>query len=241
VGRSSAQAYAYLLTAEFSRVDEQSLRRLRALEQYTELGSGFQIAMRDLEIRGAGNILGTRQHGFIAAVGFELYCRLLQEAVAEIKGEKPAAAKSDVRVDVPVEAVIPTEYVPDGAARISLYQELSAIDAPQGIAEMRRELADRFGPLPSSVQSLLLLMEIKTLARRIGCSHVKVAGGMLMLGFEGDAAKVQERVSALITSSERTFEVAYETPIMLTTGLAADDRAGWAQETRDILERCSAS
>jgi transcription-repair coupling factor (superfamily II helicase) len=239
VGRSSEQAYAYLLTPPFREVAEASLLRLRALEQYTELGSGFQIAMRDLEIRGAGNILGTRQHGFIAAVGFELYCRLLQEAVAEIKGEKPAEKPPEVKLEVPLEAYIPTDYIADGAARVELYQELSSVAAIEGLADIEKAMADRFGPLPASVSALLLLLRIKFAARAAGASRVAIGdGGALTIGFEGEAEAVRGRVMAFMEASALRFEVVDNPPqTLLKTLLVSATKVERAQETLAVLQK----
>jgi transcription-repair coupling factor (superfamily II helicase) len=236
VGRSSEQAFAYLLTPEFGRIEEKALLRLRALEQYTELGSGFQVAMRDLEIRGAGNILGTRQHGFITAVGFEMYCRLLQEAVGQAKGEKPVMPEQAIKIDVPLEAYIPPEYISDGAARITIYQDLSAIHDRNGINEISRELADRFGPLPPPVNSMLLLMHIKICARLVGCVQVGIAGGVLALGFAGEEEQVKNTIGPIIGSGKRLFEVAYDTTVLLKTRLASRDLLLQARESLQILE-----
>lgn len=236
VGRSSEQAYAYFLTPPFNQVNEISLKRLRALEQYTDLGSGFQIAMRDLEIRGAGNILGTRQHGFIAAVGFELYCRLLQEAVAEIKGEKIETGAVDVKLEIPLEAYIPTEYVSDGTTRISLYQELSAVSTPENINEIESSMYDRFGPLPESVNSLILLMKIKILARRAGCSRVAINKNYeLVLTFQGEQQQVKDSIQQVFQSSRREFQVQYDESVSLRTKLAATGKKEVALEVIGIL------
>ncbi|MBD3421263.1 MAG: transcription-repair coupling factor [Chitinivibrionales bacterium] len=234
VGRSSEQAYAYLLTPSFKKMDEISLRRLRALEQYTELGSGFQIAMRDLEIRGAGNILGTKQHGFIAAVGFELYCRLLQEAVSEAKGEPPPQEMTDVKVDIPLEAFIPAEYIADGATRVTLYQELSSLEQSAAIDEIEQELVDRFGPLPQKVSSLLLVMRIKVLAGLLGSASVALKDRTLHLTFEGDDELVKKRLQSAM-SSGHSFEIAYAQPISLKLGLSAVATADQATEIVTIL------
>lgn len=237
VGRSSEQAYAYFLTPPFNQVNEVSLKRLRALEQYTDLGSGFQIAMRDMEIRGAGNILGTRQHGFIAAVGFELYCRLLQDAVAEIKGEKIESRAIDVKLEIPLEAYIPTEYVSDGPTRISLYQELSAVSTPENVDEIQVSIHDRFGPLPESVNSLILLMKIKLLARRAGCNRVAInKNGELVLSFQGEQQQIKDNIQRVFRSSRRDFQVQYEKPISLRTKLAAIGKKEMALEAIGILE-----
>jgi len=236
VGRSSEQAYAYLLTPPYREVHEVSLKRLRALEQYTDLGSGFQIAMRDLEIRGAGNILGTRQHGFITAVGFEMYCRLLKEAVDEIKGAKPHEEAHEVKLDMPIEAFLPPEYVSDPPTRISIYQQLSSASCLEAIDEIEASLVDRFGPLPPHVSSLLLLMRMKILARLFGVTRVGVdSDGLLSLAFEGEETTVAERIHGLLHGSEREFKVVYGSPILLKTALAGASPIERATEALGIL------
>ncbi len=239
VGRSSEQAYAFLLTPPFGEVREDSLMRLHALEQYTELGSGFQIAMRDLEIRGAGNILGTRQHGFIAAVGFELYCRLLQEAVLEIKGEKPPFKPPPVKLDIPLEAYIPNDYIADGASRIELYQELSSIASFEMLAETEKNIADRFGPMPASVSALLLLMRIKLAAGAGGAVRVVISDAReLSLYFEGEAEAVRQKIMGVMQAASREFEVVTNAPyVVLKTKLASQEKPAMAQETLAILQK----
>lgn len=240
VGRSSEQAYAYFLTPAFKQVNELSLKRLRALEQYTDLGSGFQIAMRDLEIRGAGNILGTRQHGFIAAVGFELYCRLLQDAVKEIRGEKVETTAQEVKLEIPLQAYIPTEYISDGATRIAVYQELSSVSSFQDISDVEKSMNDRFGAVPGSVDALLLLMKIKICARKTGTSRVAVnKDDELVLTFEGDQEQIKENIGKVIKSSDLQFQIQYDTPITLRTKLAARNAHDQALQSLDILSRIS--
>ncbi|MBN1130969.1 MAG: transcription-repair coupling factor [Chitinispirillaceae bacterium] len=239
VGRSAEQAYTYLLTPPVREVAEESLLRLRALEQYTELGSGFQIAMRDLEIRGAGNLLGTRQHGFIAAIGFELYCRLLQDAVRELKGEAPPPAPIEVKLDIPLEAYVPTDYIADGPSRIEIYQELSAVATTDALTDLEKSLADRFGPLPRSVRSLLLLVRIKLAARCLGAHRVSI-GDRAELGitFEGDAEKVRDRIMAFMQSCNRQVEVnANEQATVLKIRLASTEKIEQAQEALGVLEQ----
>lgn len=236
VGRSSEQAYAYFLTPQNSQINEISLKRLRALEQYTDLGSGFQIAMRDLEIRGAGNILGTMQHGFIAAVGFELYCRLLQDAVKEIKGEKVDSVKHDVKIEIPIEAYISPEYINDGATRIALYQELSSVSTLESIDEIENSISDRFGPLPQTVNSLLTLMRIKVLSGKNGCSRVAISkDDSLILYFEGDQEQLKENLRLIFENSDRQFEVTYENPIFLKTPLITKEKNDQVLEIINIL------
>jgi len=236
VGRSSEQAYAYFLTPPFREAQELALRRLHALEQYTDLGSGFQIAMRDLEIRGAGNILGVHQHGFVAAVGFEMYCRLLEEAVKEIRGEKPSADQPSVSVDIPLEAFIPKEFVSDSAARVAVYQKLSAAKTLSDVEEAEAEMSDRFGPMPQAVHALLLLIKIKVAARAAGCSKVVLsAEGELTLTVEGDDETVRASVKLILSKSKLNFEITGAVPMLLKTRLSGKNALEQAIEAKNLL------
>src|SRR5881409_3490827 len=147
VGRERQQAYAYLLVPADGRVDEQAQRRLRALQEFTELGSGFKLALRDLEIRGAGNLLGAAQHGHIAAVGYDLYSKLLAEAVRELAGE-PTAAAVEPMISVAVEGFLPDDYVPEVNQRLAFYKRLASAVSDAEVDDLRGELLDRFGPPP---------------------------------------------------------------------------------------------
>jgi transcription-repair coupling factor (superfamily II helicase) len=238
VGRSSEQAFAYLLTPPFKEASELALKRLRVLEQYTDLGSGFQIAMRDLEIRGAGNILGEHQHGFITAVGFELYCRLLEDAVKELRGEGTFSAEKEpeTAVDIALAAFIPTDYVADGGARIAVYQELSGATTTADVDGVQQGLIDRFGPLPQSVRSLLLLMRIKVLARKVGSVKVSITeDGVLRLFFEGANEKIRDAMGRILSKTDRQMEAAGGPPAMLSTELAAETVGEQALEASTIL------
>lgn len=236
VGRSSEQAYAYFLIPSFKQINEISLRRLKALEQYTDLGSGFQIAMRDLEIRGAGNILGTRQHGFIAAVGFELYCRLLQEAVNEIKGEKPVSRKQEVKIEINIDAYISSEYISDNSTRISIYQELSSVSSIEEIDAIEKDLSDRFGPLPECVNSLLKLMKIKVLAGNAGCSRVAVnKNDELVMFFDGDQETVKNNIQNVFQNCKKIFEVQNDVPVSIRTKLLSKDKKDHVAEVLSVL------
>ena len=148
-------------------MDEQAQRRLRALQELTELGSGFKLALRDLEIRGAGNLLGAQQHGHIAAVGYDLYSKLLAEAVRELDGDQAAVAVEPV-ISVGVEGFLPEEYVPEVNQRLALYKRLAGAAGDDELADLRAELADRFGPLPAAAEQLLDIVRIRVAARALG-------------------------------------------------------------------------
>jgi transcription-repair coupling factor (superfamily II helicase) len=182
VGRERQQAYAYLLVPADGRVDEQAQRRLRVLQELTELGSGFKLALRDLEIRGAGNLLGPEQHGHIAAVGYDLYSKLLGEAVRELRGE-PTAATVEPVISVDAEGLLPEEYVPEVNQRLALYKRLAAADSAQAVAELRTELADRFGPLPAVAEQLLDTVRIRAAARALAIEKIEVGEGRALITF----------------------------------------------------------
>ncbi|MEZ6136496.1 MAG: transcription-repair coupling factor [Pirellulaceae bacterium] len=160
VGRYKHQAYCYLLIDKHKHLSPDAARRLHAIEEYSQIGAGFGIAMRDLEIRGAGNLLGTQQSGHIAAIGYELYCQLLGNAVRELTHQPPALTV-DVDVDLPIDASLPVDYVPELRQRIDIYRRLSRIGDIRELDDMREELSDRFGKLPDTVDRLLQVVELK--------------------------------------------------------------------------------
>ncbi|MGY8731774.1 MAG: transcription-repair coupling factor [Pirellulales bacterium] len=160
VGRYKHRAYCYMLVDKHKHITPDAARRLRAIEEYSEMGAGFAISMRDLEIRGAGNLLGTQQSGHIATVGYEFYCGLLEKAVRQLKKLPPKLAV-DVELDLPVDAYLPHDYVTDIRARIDFYRRLSKISEFGEISELETELIDRFGRLPTSVTQLLEISQIR--------------------------------------------------------------------------------
>ncbi|MFN3192569.1 MAG: transcription-repair coupling factor [Aureliella sp.] len=160
VGRYKNQAYCYLLVERHKHLSPDAARRLHAIEEYSEIGAGFGIAMRDLEIRGAGNLLGTQQSGHIAAIGYELYCQLLGSAVRELTHQAPEMT-IDVEIDIPVQAFLPEKYVPVLRDRIDIYRRLSRVEHIKDLDDIRDELADRFGKLPKPVKMLLQIAELK--------------------------------------------------------------------------------
>ena len=176
VGRYKHRAYAYLLLDADRQVSPTAARRLKAIEEFTELGAGFKIAMRDLEIRGAGNILGNQQSGHIAAVGYELYCQLLENAVRELKGQA-RRAPLEVTVDLPWTAYLPRDYVAGQRQRIESYRRLARVRGLDRLEDFRQELRDRFGPPPEPAEWLLRLAELRLLAThwRLATVHLEKA------------------------------------------------------------------
>ena len=209
VGRERMQAHAYLLVPADGRLDETAQRRLQVIEELTELGAGFKLALRDLEIRGAGNLLGAQQHGHIAAVGFDLYTKLLEEAVRELRGEA-APAEVDPTITVEVEALLPEAYVPEENQRLALYKRLAELGSPGEIEEMRAELADRFGPPPSAVEALLDVVGLRVAARPVGVERVEAQGERALLTFAPSTPVTPERLLAVITRSRGKIKMLKE-------------------------------
>ena len=174
VGRATAQAYGYLFYPQDRAITEGAQKRLRVIEEFTDLGSGFKIALRDLEIRGAGNILGAEQHGHIVTVGYELYCRLLEDAVMALKGEK-VEETVETRISLPVEAYLPDDYVPDSRQKVSVYKKIAGLKDREALNELREELKDRYGAIPEPAEMLLEVADIKQLSQHLGITAI-VAG-----------------------------------------------------------------
>jgi len=181
VGRSDLTAHAYLLYPDAHELTAEARARLATLADHTELGAGFQIAMRDLEIRGAGDLLGAEQSGHVAALGFELYVEMLNEAVAELSGQARVVARP-VRVDARVDAFIPAAYVPAEAMKIDLHRRLALIESDDELRELRLATEDRFGPLPEPVENLFAIQEAKLALARIGADYLVYRGGRVSVG-----------------------------------------------------------
>jgi len=200
VGRSTAQAHAYLLYEKRLRLSEVARRRLEAILEASELGSGFRIAMRDLEIRGSGEILGARQHGHIAAIGFELYTRLLAQAVDDLKakGPKAAAALPEIElspvIELPLQAFLPEDYVPEENLRVKMYQRMTSLKSEDELDNLRQEMEDRFGLLPPATEDLLYVLRVRLLASRAGVQTVGREDSSLVLKLN---ARAQERASRI--------------------------------------------
>ncbi len=213
VGRSRERAYAYLLYPSSDALSSEAAARLATLSDYTELGSGFAIAMRDLELRGAGDLLGDEQSGHVAAVGFELYVSLLDEAVEELRSEGGAGRRdAGVRLDVDVDAYLPADYIPFEAAKIDVHRRLAGTGEPGELRALRDELRDRFGPLPEPVENLLELQRARIELGGLGARTVEFRGGRLSATpLELDAAAVgrlRERIpEAMYESRPKTLSL----------------------------------
>jgi transcription-repair coupling factor (superfamily II helicase) len=214
VGRSDVTAHAYLFYPDMSELTPEARARLATLADHTELGAGFAIAMRDLEIRGAGNLLGDEQSGHVAALGFELYVELLAEAVAELSGERRVAARP-VRVDARVDAYVPAEYIASEALKIDLHRRLALTEDEDELRELQAATEDRYGPLPEPVENLFLIQEVKLKLARAGADYFvfrggKASVGQMVLGSE-ELRDVRRRVdTAVYTVANREVSLREE-------------------------------
>ncbi len=233
VGRGAHRAYAYLLYDRKARLTDAARRRLATIFEATELGAGFQIALRDLEIRGAGNLLGTEQSGFMAAVGFDLYVKLLAKEVRRLRalsrGEPPPVEPEgpEVSIDLPLSAHLPPSYIPDINQRLALYQRLSAAAGPQEVAAIAQEMVDRFGPPPPLARNLLYVVTLRTLAKQAGVHSISAEDSTAVVRLpEG---KVLPR-EPLESTAPRGVHVGHT---MLTVELGE----GWRERLRLTLEQ----
>ncbi|GBD15769.1 Transcription-repair-coupling factor [bacterium HR26] len=237
VGRSYQRAYAYLLYDDRKPLSKEAQARLEAIQEATELGAGFQIALRDLEIRGAGNVLGPEQSGHIAAVGFELYTQLLARAVEEIKQGRPIEEPTSVTIDLPVEATIPESYCGDEAVRMSLYQRFARIRTLGELRELVDELVDRFGPLPPPVERMVDLARLRVRANGIGITSIIERDGEVyirpVIGTRLDQAALRRQLGPGV----------YVTPhqVRLVTARLATDAWQAVVAVLDAIEEASAT
>lgn len=237
VGRGAQRAYAYFFQQRSSSPTREGRLRLETIADYAQLGAGYSVALRDLEIRGAGDILGTRQSGHISAVGFHLYTRLLANAVEQIRdvGDRGSVEiefqpyLAPVRIDLPLPTGIPESYIPDQAMRLSLYRRIAEIEDPGEISALREEFRDRFGSAPASVDNLFLQLTLKILARKAGIESITQRRGQLVLNYPEGAALPQP------------WEVGYrtrygESSLWLELNLK---EPGWSDQLIELLEGLS--
>lgn len=172
VGRSNRQAYAYFTVRPDKMLSEEAEQRLSAIREFTEFGAGFRIAMRDLEIRGAGNLLGPEQHGHLATVGYDMYCKLMEETLREVQGQPMAMQELATRVDLKVDAFLPGDYVHDERQRMEMYKRIASLRTDIEREDIEEEMIDRFGDLPAPVFNLLDIAQLRALAQGLGVAQV---------------------------------------------------------------------
>lgn len=234
VGRGTHQAYAYFFYGKEARLTPIQEKRLRAIYEATELGAGFRIAMKDLEIRGAGSLLGAEQSGFMNTVGFDLYCKLLAEAVQELQGQKIEAATQTATVDLPLDAYLPDDYIGDRTLKVNFYQRLANLTHTEQVEAMTAEMSDRFGAPPPSVQNLLTLIGLKVEAAKLGFESVAIKDNELILTVRRTIVPNRIALYRRFRNEARVQQGVIRIPRRLLG-------ANWITELRDLLPTITAT
>jgi transcription-repair coupling factor (superfamily II helicase) len=235
VGRSDQPAYAYLFYPDRRAITELAMKRLRIISDFTELGSGFKIALKDLEIRGAGNLLGREQHGDILAVGLDMYLKLLDEAVGAL-GEQKREEPPEVYLELEYSGFVPDSYISEPMEKMEMYKKIASISTEGELEAVRRTLEDRFGPMPEEVLSLFALAEIRILCRRLAVASLKEQGGVVRVEFSRVAQVSVDRVLRLMAESGGSVSLDPAAPqcLLIRTG-----SIGLKDKSEFISERLS--
>jgi transcription-repair coupling factor (superfamily II helicase) len=240
VGRSGTQAYAYFFHPSYRRLTPEASARMETIDEQTELGAGMSVAMRDLEIRGAGDFLGVRQHGHMSAVGFQLYSEMLAQAVRrsrrqagrDVPGEQPDGPPQppnrSIPIDLPLPTYIPTDYVPEVELRILLYRRMAEVQESKSIDEMAAELVDRFGPLPPPVENLLYQLRVKQRALKTNVESITTENKQISLRLNGLNGDERQALQTYLGRSVRVSRRAIWLP---------DEGAGWQESLLTLLDK----
>jgi transcription-repair coupling factor (superfamily II helicase) len=202
VGRTNRIAYCYLTYRKDKVLTEVAEKRLKAIKEFTELGSGFKIALKDLEIRGAGNMMGSSQHGHMAAIGYDLYCRMLEDTVKLVKGEirkEPVETTVELKVD----AYIPDNYIKNEVQKIEVYKKIAAISSYDDMLDVKEELEDRFSSIPASVQNLMDIAYIRSMAKELGIEEIKEMKDEIVFTFESESRVDKDVMKGLLKNYSR--------------------------------------
>ncbi|MBE7043853.1 MAG: transcription-repair coupling factor, partial [Ruminococcaceae bacterium] len=222
VGRSDKMAYAYLMYQKDKVLDDAAQKRLIALRDFTEFGSGFKIALRDLEIRGAGNVLGAEQHGHMDQVGYELYCDMLEEEVRRRNGEVIEEEKAEVQVDLQIDAYLPKTYVSGEQTRMDLYRRIAKISSREEYNDVADELCDRFGDTPSCVLNLLEVALVKNTAGKVGITEIRQMGENLNFYWREISPDLMKALSQVIAEYKLLFSAGNKPCLTFRKGAAQD-------------------
>ncbi len=235
VGRATQQAYAYFFYSKNAKLTATQEKRLRVIFEATELGAGFRIAMKDLEIRGAGNLLGAEQSGFMNSVGFDLYCKLLAEAVQELQGQpQTQVSAANTSIDLPLDAYLPDEYVGDRTLKVNFYQRLAGLGSAEQVEAMAAEMTDRFGPLPPAVENLLTLVRLKVEAAQLGYEAITIKDNEFVLTVKRHIVPNRIALYRRFRNEARVQQGVIRIPKRLLG-------AKWLEQLRDLLPSLTAS
>ncbi|MBP9996030.1 MAG: transcription-repair coupling factor [Lachnospiraceae bacterium] len=240
VGRTNKTAYAFLMYKRDRMLKEEAEKRLEAIREFTDLGSGFRIAMRDLEIRGAGNLLGFKQHGHMEAVGYDLYCKMLNDAVNKLKGKQSDAEDFNTQIDLDVDAYIPADYIVNEVQKLDIYKRIASIESNEEATDMEAELRDRFGKVPNCVHNLLTITLLKVMAHKVFVTDVKGSHGRIKLTMRPDAAIKVEKIPDLMIKQGKNLKfvpkgVPYFTYKYYMTDVVSKDEEMLITCTRSLL------
>jgi transcription-repair coupling factor (superfamily II helicase) len=233
VGRSEEQAYAYLFIPDESAITRDAQKRLKVLMEHSDLGSGFQIAMSDLKIRGGGTILGASQSGHIAAVGYDMFLKLMEESIAELKGE-PLLERLEPEINVNLSAYIPESYIIDIDQRLSIYRRLAKVADLDEISTLKEELLDRYGKLPEETGNLLLKMMLKVMSEKAGVKRLDLNEKDLSLHLSPEHQENSHGIIPMVMSNENRFWLTPEH--VLKTKLAGSGLLGQLNHAKNILK-----
>ncbi|HAP67194.1 MAG TPA: transcription-repair coupling factor, partial [Nitrospinae bacterium] len=228
VGRERHQAYAYLLIPGEEVLSETARKRLLAIEELSDLGAGFKLAARDMEIRGAGNILGDAQSGHISAVGFDLYCKLMEETVKELKGEPPEES-IEPSMRLSMKGYIPKEYISDLNQRLDIYKRIDMLERVEDVGRLKDELLDRYGSMPEPVDVLLSTVELKILSKNLKIEKVDMSGDIITLTFNKGTPISAERIMEFVKKDKRGIRFLSEDTIQLSIS-----NGNWRKRYADI-------
>jgi transcription-repair coupling factor (superfamily II helicase) len=229
VGRSSRLAYAYLMYQPDKILTDIARKRLAAIREFTEFGAGFRLAMRDLELRGAGNMLGEAQSGHIESIGYELYCKEIDRAVRQLKGEDAGEERSEINIDLTVNASIPADYIPDESLRLDAYRRIASINDSDDAMDVIDELTDRYGDIPGEALELIRIAEIRAHAGWLGAVHISRNEKWILIKFS-DRVKLHPYVLVMARS-----EYGDELLISDVRGLTIQMRSGKTVNTEKLL------
>ncbi len=241
VGRSNRTAYAFLMYKRDKLLREVAEKRLEAIKEFTELGSGFKIAMRDLEIRGAGNLLGRKQHGHMEAVGYDLYCKMLSDAVKTLKGEDTVLDTFETQIDLDIDAYIPGDYIVNEVQKLDIYKRIASIEGTDEAGELSDELKDRFGNIPESVNNLLKVTLLREKAHKVYITDIKGGKGQIKLLMKPDAAIKVDKIPDVMLKAGKGFKfVTKGTPYFLYNyrqeGIVSKDGRILLEKLDEILD-----
>ncbi len=243
VGRSNRQAYSYFIIPEIKKITGTAKQRLNVIQSLDDLGLGFNLAMRDLEIRGAGNLLGREQSGNVIQVGFELYTKILQEAVSELSGEELSIEELvEPEIKTPFPAFIPDYYLPDIAERLILYQRISAIKSKDDLNKLSFEIEDRFGPIPQETWNLLKVMEFRSELKKAGVVNIDIRNETVIVGFSPKANIDVEKIIVFVKQSPKKYRFSQNQNLIITHGLnkESDELDDFIKVVSKAINRLSA-